>query len=490
MVLMLTVAFGAGLGVVLDSAGAAVLSVGGAVLFALAVGKLDDDRSSRIAAASGAIPVAIGAVAAGLGLARGPDRWVVGCLALATALVAVETTTGFTARATRDRLVEPVVESGKVILVGSAAVLVGGAFVAFDAVPALARLGLDASTANPVGAFLSLQVGLLACGTLLAGVDAIVREWDLEAVVALPADGFASRFRVDPLELPRWYLAALLGQAALAVSPVVPMVETVLASQPVVGRVVRVVLLSGVLQALVGLALCLLLGVLLGFATVRVVVTWTRGAATPGRAVALGSGGSVVVGAATVLGLLTAWGVVTPSTVAPGAGGSVISEVAVVFAAVFGGVGALALLWVTAAVLWQLFDGLGLSPDDHTGWGYTAGSALLFCATVVAVESVPAPVVFAGAAAALAVWHLGRYALDAERDLQGTTPSRRTQVVQTTGLAAALAVGVAVAFAVGYGAVPLVPSVPTDRAVMAVVLSCLCLLTVLSLFRRPSPQTK
>ena len=439
----------------LSGAGVAgIVGVVGVLVFGWGVGALDPSRTRRLATGSVSVVVGTAVLAAAVALVAVSGRFGHGVVLAGAAVVAVAALAGLDGE-TPGRLTRAVSESGFVALVTLALAVAWFLLVGTGFVPGLVTWAIGGATGSPVVAAAWLQVAVIA-----AGLAAERAGRALESLVPErtgPESGLAASFRLTLDEVPRWYVAALtvallVGPSAFVREPV----ASALAARPLVGRVVDAVLLSGVVHAALGAVLALSLCVAVAPTVHRAVVFWTGYA--PGDTVGYAAGGLVAaaltVAASALAGLARALDLSAPVAVP--------SPIAVAVTAL---VGTLCALVVALAFV----RGVGYAATlARRAEGFAVGAALALVGTALLADALPTLAVVAAAAGALAVWDLGARAVGFERDLHGVAPPARTELVHATAIGAVLVVAVAVAFVVGYFAVPV--RIPDDRATVALAL--------------------
>jgi hypothetical protein len=169
-------------------------------------------------------------------------------------------------------------------------------FVAFTVAFLLFEVGIagsvltilaDASTATPFAAVVWLQAGVLAVALLFHRAARVVEEWSPGGDAL--GDGLAGRFGLSAADVPRWYVAVLVGQFVLAsVAP--GLVDPFVYARPLVARGVELLLLSGVAQGALAAVAGGLACVAIAPVARRSVVFWTG--TSPGYTLAFAAGGA------------------------------------------------------------------------------------------------------------------------------------------------------------------------------------------------------
>lgn len=426
------------------------VGVAGACLGGAGLRLVESDADDRRAAGSVAVTLGLLLVAAGVALAvpnvartapgvptSPPGAPILVALAVggvfavaATAAVGAHPTARPGVRAVRYR-------SGGVLVAG--VLLVGLAAVSLRALAASVATAVAAAVAGTVyGAVFWLQVLGLAVLLLLDAAAPTLRRWlppERGRPVALAAEWGRSRS-----EIPRLVLVLLGIQLFLFLLTGIGdvLLRAFLALLPVVGEATRLLLLSGALQAVLGLAAALL--------AVVVVADFCRAVAVsklspdpPGTLAPAAGGVFAVVAVA-----LVDWVLPVP----PGSAAAVLFGLALLLAAT----------WLIAFAD-SVLVAAG-APPRGTWFAYGAG--LLFAATVVAAARDVAPIVtVVGVVGAVTTWDLGRHATDLGEQLGSDAETNGVEVVHATATAFVGLAATGVAALALYVVVP--PSVPGGR---------------------------
>lgn len=463
---------------------AVAVGVAGALAFGWGAGALHTDANRRRALGSVATVVG-GLLALGGVIAAGidPAALLVSSLAvLGVAAVAVDATAGV-----GDRTLAPLLAS----LGSSIAAVIGGVtvasllHVAFGVGLAwLLLIGTAAlSLSTPLGAFVVLQAEAVLAAVLMQRARGVVEAW-FHAGVPVDAWEDLAPLSTSLREVPRGYWALLGLQLLVLWVGGNVVVEWLLASTWLFGAAVDGLLRSGVLHAAL-LAVILLETAVLAADLARDVANSTL-APDPPRSLSYAAGGLALC---LVVPLLA--GVVRLATNLLGTGpngllfGGTWGTSATGLAVSVVAVGSVFAIEVAAVAVAERT----LLPDRAPG--FAIGATLLFLAAVGAAPAgAPPSVTFAGVAAALVAWDLGETAVDLGSHLGTRAATRRAEVVHATGSLAVGAVGVILAALSVHLFGPLaVPGAP-GRAVAALGLSIVALLSfVLALDRRVSAAT-
>ncbi|WP_123537149.1 hypothetical protein [Halosimplex salinum] len=468
--LAVAVGFAALVAALLDDGTVAAVGVFGAVVAGWGGSAVAAERKRRVAVGSVALAVGSALLVAGLVLAMLAGATGYAPLVVGTFVVAVATGEEFSADGVT-RFKRGVSESAFLCLVALFALVVWDLFVASGVLWAVVVGVFSVAVSDPLGALWWLQIFVLAVGVLVDRAARAVALWTPDGDAA--SGGLVDRFRLAPGDVPRWYVGALLVQF-FGANVLSGLVESFLATRPVLDRVVETVLLSGVVHAALGGVAVIM--ALVAFASVlqRATVFWTG--TSPGYTLAYAAGGfaaiALSVSWAAFVALSAAVGGPDP-TASSGSLFVTLGPAVPVLAAALGTV-------LATAALVLLVRALVARTRPTTG--VAAGAVLLFAGTVFLAEALPAVVVAVGAGASLLVWDLGAHTLGLERDLRGVGPPMRTELVHATAVAAALVGGVVLATAVGYLFVPL--PVSGEHATVALALTMLSVVAFAFAFRR------
>lgn len=135
-------------------------------------------------------------------------------------------------------------------------------------------------------------------------------------------------------------------------------------------------------------------------------------------------------------------------------------------------------LAVTAVLLFFVIAVTGFSVVPDRAAGFVFGSIGLFVAACAgAFTNAPAPAVFLAMAGAIVTWDLGDYATTLGREIGSTAPSRSVLVVHSLGSLATAAVAVVVASLATHFLVPLMIGIDQQRAITALGLLMVALVT-------------
>jgi hypothetical protein len=440
----------------------AAVAVAGALGLSWAVGRPDGASHARRALASVATLCGIGALVLGVGYTYPPVQTTVVATG-ALAVLAIGLSLG--ARSLADSRLPSVLQSSVLALV----VLVGLSIALNPAVFAVVAVGVvglwNVATSTPFLALVALQFAAVALLAMLPPTTRTLERW-LPGRESVPPRRLseAGLSMDDVRTAPRWLVVAFVAEVYVAL--LVPdLLDWVLGQLSVLGVVVTAVLESGVVLAVL-LFGCLLCGVVL---TGRLLQRF---------AVAVGDQDPAGVAAD------AAGGVVAPLVGALWLGTLPSSTLGVVqpLLAGFGAVGLVALVLVVVTlgvfVVWDFLtlrsDGDGLFPLSGHGF---AAALFGLVVVVVAEQSAPAVLVFAGFAGILLVWDGGEYAETLGQELPDVD-GRQGVLAHTTASAlvgvGAIAVAMLTVFVVGP-----VASVPSGAGTIALALALVAIIALL-----------
>ncbi len=296
-------------------------------------------------------------------------------------------------------------------------------------------------TSSTLAMLVSLQIGCLVAVELLYWVVPILDDW-------LPATANLRHRILEPFgfrleTVPTAYWVFLAMQVIVTFSGWGPRwFDGLLTMLSVLGDVVRVVIGSGVLQAVVGAVILFELVVFAVRGAQHVVIAWMGD--EPSQTLAFATGGIAAVALAAVVAVASAlfptvgtrfasvepWGLVEqlgPATV------------------ITGGVTGVLLLLVFVQVVAVLAVRPWVALDSASGFAF-GGATLFLGALVAAGLGAPPVVVFCAVGAALVVRDVGDHAAEVGVQIGRTAKTRRGEIAHATGgiLVAGLGVGLAV----------------------------------------------
>ncbi|MWG33006.1 hypothetical protein [Halomarina oriensis] len=441
----------------------ALVALVGALSLSWAVGTPDGASVGRRTLASVATLGGIGALALGVGHTYPPvQTTVVG--AGSAAVLALGVSLG--ARSLSESRFPAVLQSCVLALVA----LVALSILFNPAALAVAGVGLvvlwNAATATPFLALVALQGAAIALLAMLPPTTRTLERW-LPGRESVPPRRLAeSGLSFDDIRsAPRWLVVAFVAEVYVALF-VPTLLDWVFAQLSILGTVLAAILESGVVLAvlLFGIVLCgiVLVGRLLQRAAVAV------GDQDPAGVAADAAGGVV----APVLGAV--WlTTLSPATLEP---------IAVLLGG-FGSVGLVALVLVVITLgVFVVWDFLTLRPTDAglvslSGHGF---AAMLFgvVVLVVAEQSAPALLVFAGFAGILLVRDGGEYATTLGRELPGV--DGRQGVLAHTTASVLVGVGAIVVAMLTVFVVGPATSVPAGVGTVALALALLAIVALVA----------
>lgn len=407
---------------------------------------------------------------------------VVAATGLATAIVGVGALVGVE-RPPVDHLRRTVRRSGTVLAVATLASALAFTGALWPPLASLASGAVSAVSVTAFGAFVALQVLAVAVVGLLWVAVPFLDEW-----VSRPErDGGLleawQRNGVDLEDVPRAYWGVLLVQVLLGLIPTVHgVVGAALASVPVLGPLVGLVLVSGVLHAPLAAIAALAALTILARGVQVVVVAWAGH--DPPRALSYAAGALALSALAAPASLRIVGDLLVRGIELAVPGGAVPGVVATIGPAA-------TLLGAGALVLGITYFLLALAPlvavaarlPERSGT-FAAGATLVFgagAATVVA--GAHAVLAFVATVAALLVWDLGENAAGLVEQVGPDVDVRDAETTHAAGSLLVGAVGVALATAAYYLLGWLSVPVPSTGAggFMAMVLALVALIAFANL---------
>ena len=325
-----------------------------------------------------------------------------------------------------------------------------------------------ALAATPMAGFVALQVEFLLVG-LLAGRAA-------RAAASLDPSRSGSDGEVLGVrDVPRAVWVLLAVQMLMLAFPGGSWpFEFLLSLAGPVGGLAAVVLSSVYLHGAI-LLLVAVLAVLPVVAFVRRSAVATFGSRAP-KTLAFASGGAVLSVVVVLVTSIPGFGTFVTWATGPDSTVTAVVEVYGVGPAVLGAVSGVLLVFGVGLFFCMVAFDLPFVPEHASGFVF-AGAMLFVAAVAGAFGGVPAPAVFIAMAASLAVWDVGEYAVTIGSELGQAAATRSVEAVHVFATVAVGVLAVVVASLTTHLFVPAMTAVPRDRALTALGLLALALVT-------------